>query len=76
MSTNKYNYFKMKTFEVLSKEDQMEFLKFPAYVSLLAANQDGITDRQEMKTAIDFDYMKTYTCNPMLKKLSGFLKII
>ena len=66
MSTNKYNYFKMKTFEVLSKEDQMEFLKFPAYVSLLAANQDGITDRQEMKTAIDFDYMKTYTCNPML----------
>jgi hypothetical protein len=56
----------MKTFEELSKEDQIEFLKFPAYVSLLAANHDGITDRQEIKTAISFDHMKTYTSNPLL----------
>lgn len=59
----------MITFENLSKADQKEFLKFPAYISLLAANKDGIVDQQEIKTAIDFDHMKTYTCNPML---SGF----
>jgi hypothetical protein len=56
----------MTPFEKLSKADQTDFLKFPAYVSLLAANQDGITDRQEMNIAINFDHMKTYTCNPML----------
>jgi len=59
----------MITFEKLSKADQTEFLKFPAYISLLAANKDGTADKQELKTAIDFDHMKTYTCNPML---SGF----
>jgi hypothetical protein len=57
---------KMITFEKLSKADQTEFLKFPAYISLLAANKDGVTDPQEIKTSIDFDHMKTYTCNPML----------
>ena len=56
----------MDTFEKLSKADQIEFLKFPAYISLLAANQDGITDEQEIKTAIEFDHLKTYTGNPML----------
>jgi hypothetical protein len=59
----------MITFEKLSNADQTEFLKFPAYISLLAANKDGTTDKQELKTAIDFDHMKTYTCNPIL---SGF----
>ena len=59
----------MYTFENLSKTEQEEFLKFPVYISLLAANQDGETDEKEKKTAIDFDHMKTYTCNPML---SGF----
>jgi len=56
----------MNTFEQLSKADQTAFLKFPVYISLLAANQDGTTDEQEIKTAIDFDHMKTYTCNPLL----------
>ena len=59
----------MITFEKLSKADQTELLKFPAYISLLAANKDGIADQQGIKTAIDCDHMKTYTCNPML---SGF----
>ena len=56
----------MKTFEELSGEEQVEFLKFPAYISLLAANADGITDQQEIKAAINFDHIKTYTCNPLL----------
>lgn len=56
----------MNTFESLSKEEQQEFLKFPVYISLLAANIDGETDEKERQTAIAFDHMKTYTCNPML----------
>ena len=56
----------MNTFEELSNADQTEFLKFPAYISLLAANHDGITDQKELKAAIDFDHMKTYTSNIML----------
>ena len=56
----------MNTFENLSKADQTEFLKFPAYISLLAANRDGVTDGEEIKAAIDFEHIKTYTCNPLL----------
>jgi len=59
----------MNTFENLSNAEQQEFLKFPVYISLLAANQDGDTDAKEKKTAIAFDHMKTYTCEPAL---SGF----
>jgi hypothetical protein len=59
----------MNTFENLSKTEQQEFLKFPVYISLLAANADGITDEKEKQTAIAFDHMKTYTANP---KLAGF----
>jgi len=50
----------MNTFENLSKTEQQEFLKFPVYISLLAANQDGDTDEKEKQTAIAFDHMKTY----------------
>jgi hypothetical protein len=56
----------MNTFENLSKTEQQEFLKFPVYISLLAANIDGETDEKEKQTAMAFDHMKTYTCNPML----------
>ena len=56
----------MSTFENLSKKEQQEFLKFPVYISLLAANIDGETDEKEKQTAMAFDHMKTYTCNPML----------
>jgi hypothetical protein len=56
----------MTTFEQLSKADQDEFLKFPAYISLLAANEYGATDDIDRKTAIEFDHTKTYTCNPIL----------
>ena len=59
----------MNIFENLSNAEQQEFLKFPVYISLLAANQDGDTDAKEKKTAIAFDHMKTYTCKPAL---SGF----
>jgi len=56
----------MNTFESLSEAERQEFLKFPVYISLLAANRDGETDEKEIKAASAFDQMKTYTCNPLL----------
>jgi hypothetical protein len=56
----------MNPFENLSKTEQQEFLEFPVYISLLAANKDGETDEKEKQTAIAFNHMKTYTGNPML----------
>ncbi|MET4141694.1 hypothetical protein [Pedobacter sp. UYP1] len=56
----------MNTFDSLSQKEQQEFLKFPVYISLLAANKDGETDEKEKQVAIAFDHMKTYSCNPTL----------
>ncbi|MGF7082190.1 hypothetical protein [Mucilaginibacter sp. UYCu711] len=59
----------MKAFAKLSDTEQQEFLKFPVYISLLAANEYGPTDDVDIKAAVEFDHMKTYTCVPLL---SGF----
>lgn len=56
----------MNTFDSLSHTEQQEFLRFPVYISLLAANKDGETDEKEKQVAIAFDHMKTYSCNPTL----------
>lgn len=61
----------MKAFEQLSNTEQQEFLKFPVYISLLAANEYGPTDNSDIETAVEFDHMKTYTCDSLL---SGFYK--
>lgn len=49
----------------LKKEN---LLKFPAYISLLAANyhNNGI-DKEEKKSALEFAHIKTFSCDPMLK---------
>jgi hypothetical protein len=59
----------MKAFAKLSDIEKQEFLKFPVYISLLAANEYGPTDDVDIKAAVEFDHMKTYTCVPLL---SGF----
>jgi len=41
-------------------------LKFPAYISLLAANVAGHIDEAEKQTAIKLAHIKTYTCDPLL----------
>lgn len=61
----------MKLFETLSEQDQKTLLKFPAYITLLAANSDGKLSEKEKKYAIKFSHIKTYTCDPML---SAFYK--
>jgi hypothetical protein len=61
----------MNTFTELTIDEQQEFLKFPVYVSLLAATADGTTDDAEKNTAIAFDHTKTYSSNSLL---AGFYK--
>lgn len=56
----------MKPFENLSKEEYEMLLKFPAYISLLAANRDGKLDDVEKKSAIKFAHIKTYSCDRLL----------
>ena len=57
----------MKPFENLSEKEHEMLLKFPAYISLLAANRDGMFDNVEKESAIKFAHTKTYTCDPLLK---------
>lgn len=56
----------MDSYKELPEAEQKAFLKFPVYISLLAANADGETDEAEKNTAADFDHTKTYTANPLL----------
>ena len=56
----------MKSTEVLSEQEEKMLLKFPAYISLLAANNDNKLDKAEKKSAIKFAHIKTFSCNPML----------
>ena len=56
----------MKPFKNLSSQENAMLLKYPAYISLLAANRDGILDETEKKSAINFAHTKTFSCNPLL----------
>jgi hypothetical protein len=59
----------MTTYHDLSPMEKEELQKFPAYISLLAANyhNKGI-DEDEKKSAIDFSHVKTFSSNPSLKE--------
>jgi len=57
----------MKFFENLSEREKEMLLKFPAYISLLAANNDKL-DETEKKAAIKFTHIKTFTCDPLLSE--------
>lgn len=56
----------MKPFKELTESEYKALLKFPAYISLLAANSDGILDEAEKKSAIKFSHIKTYSSDPQL----------
>jgi len=53
-------------FENLTTPEHESLLKFPAYISLLAANVDGKLDETEESTAVDFVHIKTYSSDPLL----------
>jgi len=56
----------MINFKSLSPREQESLLKFPAYISLLAANTDGHFDETEELSAVEFNHIKTYSCDPAL----------
>jgi len=56
----------MMPFENLTTQEHESLLKFPAYISLLAANVDGKLDETEESTAVDFVHIKSYSSDPLL----------
>lgn len=58
----------MKKFETLTTVEKEMLLKFPAYISLLAANWDGNLSENEKKEAIYLAHIKTFTSHPLLKE--------
>jgi hypothetical protein len=56
----------MKPFKKLTESENKELLKFPAFISLLAANNDNKLDTTEKQSAIRFSHIKTYSSNPLL----------
>ena len=58
----------MKLFKKLTESENIELLKFPAFISLLAADSDDKLDAMEKQSAIKFSHIKTYSCDPLLIK--------
>jgi hypothetical protein len=56
----------MKMFNILSRDEKNELLKFPAYISILAANRDGELDKAEKLEAMRLTDIKTYAGDPLL----------
>lgn len=57
---------KMKQFNNLSVSDKTELLKFPAYISMLAAGANDKLDEEEKIAAIKLSYTSTFSCDPYL----------
>jgi len=51
---------------IISTKENEALLKFPVYVSLLAAMGDKKLDEAAKKSAIKFSHIKTYSCDPLL----------
>jgi hypothetical protein len=58
----------MKSFEELATAEKDMLLKFPVYISMLAAERDDHLNRAEKKEAARFCHIKTFTCDPLLKE--------
>lgn len=56
----------MPVFKDLDRPEREELLKFPIYLSLLAASKDCRLDGREMHTAIKLTHIKTFSCDPVL----------
>jgi len=56
----------MKTFKNLSQQENDALLKYPVYISELAANGDGIFDEAEKKSAVSLAIIKAYSSEPLL----------
>lgn len=56
----------MEHLNSLTASEKETLLKFPAYISLLAANWNGELTRAEKKEAIQLAHIKTFSCDPLL----------
>jgi len=56
----------MEQFNNLSKQEKESLLKFPAYISLLAAVNDDRFDKSDQKSAVKFSHIKTFSSDPLL----------
>ena len=56
----------MKLFKNLSLLEKEALLKFPVYISLLAANMDDKLDDDKKQSAIKFAHTKTFSNDPLL----------
>jgi len=58
----------MSIFENISQEEKESLLNYPAYISLLAANKDGVLDEEEKKAAVELYKSKTVSSEALLKE--------
>ena len=58
----------MKPFTKLTESENKELLKFPALISLLAANSDDKLDTAEKQSAVKFSHIKTFSSDPLLSE--------
>lgn len=58
----------MNPLKSLSVKEYESLLKFPAYITLLAANIDDRLDEEDKKSAIKFAHIKTFSCDPLLEQ--------
>jgi len=56
----------MKELDQLSEEERQMLLIAPAYISLLAANEDGEMDSSEKDRAIEISHIKTFASDQLL----------
>lgn len=56
----------MKHYSDLNKKEKEQLLKFPAYISLLAATAEGGIDEQEKKSVVKLTHVKTFSSEPLL----------
>jgi anaerobic ribonucleoside-triphosphate reductase len=56
----------MKPFKNLTLKENQALFKFPAYISMLAAERDDKLNETEKKAAVKFAHIKTFSCDPFL----------
>ncbi|MBS1917443.1 MAG: hypothetical protein JST87_14280 [Bacteroidetes bacterium] len=61
----------MEGFSSLSKEDKLQLLKYPAYISLLASTSESGIDRREIEVASKLTHVRTFAGDPLL---AGFYR--
>jgi len=56
----------LHVFDDLSPQEKKQLIRFPVYLSLLAASKDHHLDKQEKNTAVKLTHIKTFACDQVL----------